>query len=34
VLTLTSIGCQLPPAEIYDKVTFELANPATGEKNL
>ncbi len=30
VLTLASIGCQLPLAEIYDKVTFAVANPVEG----
>ncbi|WP_058868381.1 Uma2 family endonuclease [Chloracidobacterium thermophilum] len=30
VLMLTSIGCQLPLAEMYDKVTFAVANPVEG----
>ena len=30
VLTLDSSGCQLPLAEIYDKVSFAVANPVEG----
>lgn len=30
VLTLDSIGCRLPPAEIYAKVPFAPANPVEG----